>query len=51
MNFLENNKSEGSIELTIEQKLDEAIQDFESKRIFTEEEVWRFISEKYKFDL
>lgn len=51
MNLLENNKSEDLIELTIEQKLEEAIQDFEEKRIYTEKEVWKLLSDKYKFDL
>lgn len=36
---------------TIEQKLDEAIHDFEAGRTYSEEEVWRNLSEKYGFNL
>ena len=36
---------------TIEQKLDEAIRDFEEGRTYSEEEVWQDLSKKYGFDL
>lgn len=36
---------------TIEQKLDEAIKDFEDGRILKEEVIWKSLREKYGFDL
>lgn len=35
---------------TIEQKLDEAIQDYEAGNIYTEEELWKLMSTAYEIE-
>lgn len=50
-NILVNDESISINSQTIEQKLDEAIKDFEDGRILKEEEIWKSLREKYGFDL
>lgn len=45
------NNKHNPLPKTIEQKLEEAIQDFETDNLYTEEEIWNMMSEKYGFKL